>query len=113
MIELAQREGCVHIRDIIEGQDISKEHIEQVIVADLCKGGFIRSIRGCLGGYTLARPTDEITIGEIVRYLDTPYVPSKDPEDRPLTLVFEQVLLAVWGTLDQMTLAQVVAKQRR
>jgi DNA-binding IscR family transcriptional regulator len=66
-----------------------------------------------LGGYTLARPAGEITMGEIVRCLDTPYVPSQDSGDRPLTLVFEAVLLAMWGTLDRMTLAQIVGRRRR
>jgi len=112
MIELAQHEGRVSIREIAERQGLNRKYIEQ-IVADLRKGGFLRSTRGVLGGYTLARPADEITVGEIVRCLDAPYLPPKKPEDQALPRAFEQVLLATWQTLDRMTLAHVVGKQRR
>jgi len=112
VIELAQHEGRVSIREIAERQGLNRKYIEQ-IVADLRKGGFLRSTRGVLGGYTLARLADEITVGEIVRCLDTPNVPPGEPEDRRLALGFEKILVATWRTLDRITVAEVVGKRRR
>lgn len=40
------------------------------VVQDLGKGGFIRTQRGIGGGIRLARPPEEITLGQVVRYLE-------------------------------------------
>ena len=40
------------------------------IVQDLAKGGFLATSRGSGGGIRRARPPAEITLGEIVRYLE-------------------------------------------
>jgi Rrf2 family nitric oxide-sensitive transcriptional repressor len=49
--------------------DISRNHLAKV-VRDLADGGFIATQRGAGGGFSLARPAQSITLGEVVRALE-------------------------------------------
>ena len=71
MLELARRygEGFVQLRDIAQGQQISLKYLEQIVIP-LKKAQYITAIRGARGGYRLARPPHEITMGEIVGLLE-------------------------------------------
>lgn len=51
---------------------ISRNHLAKV-VRDLADGGFISTQRGAGGGFTLARPAESITLGEVVRALEGPH----------------------------------------
>jgi len=111
-IELAQHDGRVRIQDIAELQGLSGKYVE-AIITDLRKGGLARSVRGRFGGYTLAKPAKEISIGQIVRCLGVPYMASEDPKDGPLESAVEEALAAAWTALDRMTLAKIVQKKLR
>jgi len=50
---------------------ISRNHLAKV-VRDLASFGFIATQRGAGGGFTLARPAEAITLGEVVRALEDP-----------------------------------------
>lgn len=67
MIDVAQnqKEGHVALKDIAQRQDVSKKYLEQV-VAPLVANGLLTVTRGNLGGYRLAKPAEEITLGQIV-----------------------------------------------
>jgi Rrf2 family nitric oxide-sensitive transcriptional repressor len=51
---------------------ISRNHLVK-IVRSLAEAGFVATQRGSGGGFRLARPSDAITIGEIVRALESRY----------------------------------------
>ena len=71
MMDLAEHydKGPTPLGDIAKRQDISVKYLEQIIIP-LKQGNFIRSIRGSKGGHILARPPEEISIGQIVTALE-------------------------------------------
>ena len=71
MLDLAQHydEGPVQIGNVSKRENISVKYLEQLIIP-LKKANFIKSIRGPKGGHMLAKPPEEITVGEIVRVLE-------------------------------------------
>ena len=71
MQDLAQHydDGPVRIGEIAKRQNISVKYLEQLIIP-LKQDNFIKSVRGPRGGHMLARPPEEITVGQIVRTLE-------------------------------------------
>jgi len=59
----------VRLGDIADSRDMPLQFLEQVFSA-LRRGGVVRSRRGASGGYSLARPADEISVLEVVAALD-------------------------------------------
>jgi Rrf2 family nitric oxide-sensitive transcriptional repressor len=67
LLHLAARDdGLASIGEIAALYDISQNHLMKV-VQDLGKAGFVRTVRGRGGGIALARPADQIIIGQVVR----------------------------------------------
>src|ERR1700683_164828 len=58
----------VKIAEIARRQKIPQKFLE-LILASLKQGGFAESRRGAEGGYRLARPAEEITVGQVVRFV--------------------------------------------
>lgn len=56
------RDGYVSLTDISRRQGISLKYLES-IVSSLSKGGYLESHRGKTGGYRLALPPEECTVG--------------------------------------------------
>ena len=71
MLDLAEHydKGPIPLGDISKRQDISVKYLEQLIIP-LKRGNFIRSVRGPKGGHMLAKPPEEISIGQIVTTLE-------------------------------------------
>ena len=63
------QQGSVHLADVAAREKISVKYLEQIIIP-LKKANYIESQRGPKGGHRLARPPEEITIGEIVALLE-------------------------------------------
>lgn len=59
-------EGKIALREVAAREDISLKYLEQ-LVRPLMHAGLLKSVRGKGGGYTLARPADEIRAGDILR----------------------------------------------
>jgi len=67
MFDMAYHAGTLpaQIKDISRRQNISPRYLEQIF-QDLKKAGLLNSRRGPQGGYSLARPAEEITVKDIV-----------------------------------------------
>src|SRR6185503_16381910 len=96
MVELAGHYGSaepVRIRRIADTHGIPARFLGQSLL-QLKSAGFVNSTRGASGGYPLARPPDEITLGDIVGVIDSH---ANEPlggaaEDSP----FAQLLSQIW-----------------
>ncbi|HEY8577311.1 MAG TPA: Rrf2 family transcriptional regulator [Devosia sp.] len=62
------------VAEVARANAIPKKFLD-AILAELRNAGFVRSRKGKLGGYGLARAADEIMIGHVIRVLDGPLAP--------------------------------------
>jgi len=71
LIDLAlhSEEEAVSIQSIATRQNISDSYLEQ-LVSKMKKAGLVKSLRGAGGGYMLAKPAREISVGDILRALE-------------------------------------------
>jgi Rrf2 family protein len=127
MIDLAILEpetgnGVVQIKEIAEREKIPAKFLEQILLT-LKNAGLLHSKMGIGGGYYLARPANEITLGHIVRILDGPlapvrcvsqmaYEPCGCPDERTcgLRLTMLDVRNAISDVLDKTTLMDVCTR---
>lgn len=68
-IAITSQEDPAPLSDIAMRQNLSISYLEQLI-AKLRKAGIVNSVRGAKGGYTLAKSTDNISVGEVLRALE-------------------------------------------
>lgn len=59
--------GRATIGEIADAYDLSRNHLMKV-VHHLGQGGFLDTQRGRGGGFSLARPAHEISLGQVIRY---------------------------------------------
>ena len=71
IFELAFRDepSSIKIQEIASAQKMPKRFLE-VIMSELKHGNFVISRRGKQGGYMLAKPANQITIGEVIGFLE-------------------------------------------
>lgn len=65
----AQDKGPVSARELADRNKIPRKFLEQIL-RDMKEQGWIESTTGKHGGYRLARPASQISVGEVVRYFD-------------------------------------------
>jgi Rrf2 family protein len=118
LLELAvANDGPVKGERIAQAQEIPLKFLENILI-DLRHANIVRAQRGADGGYWLARPAGEVTLGEIIRAVEGPLasVRGEPPEDVNYTGAAEN-LRTVWvavraslrAVVDELTLADVVA----
>ncbi len=92
----------VKIKDIANRQGISGKYLEQII-SILSRAGFVRSIRGNQGGYYLARPSSDYTVGSILRITEGSLAPVDclSGDKNPCTRQMDCVTLRLWRELDE------------
>ena len=122
MCELADASGGepLSLSRIAENQNLSVRYLEQLFHL-LRTGGYVISTRGAKGGYSLSRPPEEITVGEILRVLDGDISPvgcgdtcadCNEPDicyTRPLWTELNQ---AVYQVMDNKTLDDLIKKEK-
>jgi len=71
VLDMAQHygQGAIQLGEIANRQNISLKYLEQII-RPLKQADYIKSFRGAKGGHILAKPPEEITVGEIVAVLE-------------------------------------------
>lgn len=67
-------EGPVLITSLAQEETIPKKFLEQILLA-LKSTGFVASKKGKGGGYVLAQPPENITIGSVIRAIEGPLAP--------------------------------------
>ena len=100
MFELAKRygQGPVKIQEIARAQALPVQFLEGIL-SELKQAGFLASLRGKRGGYSLTRPPGEITFGEVVRFVEGPLNPVDCATEGPAAacpLASACVFLPVW-----------------
>ena len=117
LMHLAARpDRLASIGEIARSYAISQNHLMKV-VHDLRKEGFVAAVRGRSGGIRLARPPEEINIGEVVRHTEDGFdlVDCSTCVIAPacaLTGALNAALGAFMATLDGYTLADLVGQRR-
>ena len=99
----------VKIADIARRQKIPQKFLE-LILASLKQGAFVESRRGAEGGYLLARPASQITVGEVYRFFEGGQNGKsrlKRKSDSPFEDLWQQVDAAVSGVVDRTTFADL------
>lgn len=84
MIDLGRNDTgeFISLKDISRRQEISIKYLEQIINL-LSKAGFLVSLRGPNGGYKLAKPPKEYTVGSILRITEGNLAPVSCLENEP------------------------------
>lgn len=119
MCELAAHGDATPLKaeQMAAAQEIPLSFLENILV-DLKRAGIVRSLRGQVGGYRLARPASEVTLANIIRAVEGPLADVRGvrPEalgyEGPATALRDVWLanrVAVRGVLEQVTIADVVS----
>ena len=122
MIDLASHfgQGPILLRDIATRQEVSEKYLWHTI-PPLKNAGLIVTTRGAHGGYELAKPPHAITLKDIIVVLEGPInlvecVETIDSCHRINICVtrdvWKEVSEKISETLESMTLADMVERQR-
>ena len=115
VLGLARRypsENPMRVEDLAAEQEIPGNYLVQILNG-LKAQGIARSVRGKSGGYLLARPPGQITLGEVLRALhgaafDTPAL--RDSTCPPeLKAAWQHLQQAVDAAADAITFQQLLA----
>jgi len=128
LLFLAEEQGGapVQLSRIAETQRVPPKYLE-LIMLDLKKAGLVKSARGPKGGYQLARSSDQISFGEIVRTMEGPialvscasvnfYAPCGDCQDEATCAIrraFATLRDQSTAVLDSISLAQGAGWEER
>lgn len=117
-----QPDRLATIEEISKAYGISKAHLMKV-AHELGRAGYLETVRGRGGGLRLARDLDAIRVGDVVRHTEgkMDLVECFDEETSncriesacSLRSALQAALAAFLATLDQYTLADLVARRRK
>ncbi|HLX43130.1 MAG TPA: Rrf2 family transcriptional regulator [Bryobacteraceae bacterium] len=96
----------VKIADIARRQKIPQKFLE-LILASLKQAGFVESRRGAEGGYRLARPADQITVGQVLAFVEG-VRGKKRPGSDAFSDLWKRVDSSISKVLDHTTFAELV-----
>lgn len=110
----------VRVDDVAKVHGLSRPHIMK-IVHELGKAGYLETVRGRGGGFRLARPPEQIIVGEVVRITEGPMdvVECFNPEKNKCPLIgicilshkMQEAMAAFMAVLDDLTIADISANR--
>jgi Rrf2 family protein len=104
----------IKIADIARRQKIPQKFLE-LILAGLKQGGFVESRRGAEGGYLLARSADSITVGQVLRFMESSRAAKsglRQDGASPFAQVWNDIERAVSTVIDRATFGDLVREWR-
>lgn len=113
----AHEDSPVSVVDLARMQDLPRKFLESIL-GDLRRAGMVRSQRGAFGGYVLARPAAQITVGDVFRAVDGPLAEvrglrpqqaSYDGAAEHLQVLWVALRSSLRSVLDETTLADLLA----
>jgi len=117
-------EGSVTMPELARSEGISQPHVAKMMRL-LRKGGFVKSTRGQSGGYTLARPADQIAVGHVLavlggRLFDANFCGTHAGAGDLCTHMGDCAIRSVWrtiqeaidGVLSRLTLKDVLVSEQ-
>jgi Rrf2 family cysteine metabolism transcriptional repressor len=110
LAELARSGGAgpVPIGEIARRRDIPVQFLEGLF-GTLRRAGILQSQRGVKGGYSFARPAEEVTVLEVVEALEG----SLDSEASQAGSVWPDAVDALRARLGKVTIAEVAQREAR
>lgn len=119
VLELAIHEGNgpITIGDIAAARDIPVRFLE-AILRQIKQAGLADSARGKAGGYSLARPSHRISVGEVVRLFEGPMLAVSAQVERPgsgsdvFARVWQQGETALAAALDTVSFGELAEQER-
>jgi Rrf2 family protein len=108
--------GPIKSERLAQSQQIPAKFLENIL-SELRHASILRSQRGAVGGYWLARPASEITLADIIRAVDGPLANVRGQRPETIDYVGAAARLSdVWiavraslrSVLEQVTLADLV-----
>ena len=119
-LALNEDERPMPINQIAERQGIPEPYLEQ-LAGSLKRSGLVISTRGAMGGYTLGRPAESISIGDVIRALEGSLSLMACVEDDDVCqhtgncsthMLYARITGGINGVFDSITLADLVSDQR-
>ncbi|MEH1780634.1 MULTISPECIES: Rrf2 family transcriptional regulator [unclassified Nostoc] len=97
-LSLQPRYGPASVRAIAKRQDIPAPYLEKLLI-EMRRASLVKSIRGSIGGYQLAREPAQISIGQILEAVgETSHLPHHTPAP---TQTEDWVTFSLWQRLNQ------------
>jgi Rrf2 family transcriptional regulator, nitric oxide-sensitive transcriptional repressor len=110
----------VRVDDVAKIHNLSRPHIMKV-VHELGRAGYLETVRGRGGGFRLARPAQDIIVGDVVRITEGPLdlVECFNPDKNTCPLMgicilsrkMKEATAAFMAVLDDLTIAQIAANR--
>ncbi len=119
MVELAMNQtgNPMSLKDIAANQNISEKYLEQIISV-LNKAGYVNSVRGAQGGYSLRKSASEYTVGMVLRLTEGDLSPVACVEEGapvcermaacPTYPVWKKLNEAINGVVDHITIQDLL-----
>jgi len=124
LLQVARHGESLTIAELSKLEGISSPNVAKILRV-LRRGGFLKSTRGQAGGYTLARPADQIAVGDVLgalggRIFDSGFCETHagivthcthlgDCSIRP---VLRTIQSAIDDVLGQLTLQSLLCRER-